>query len=256
MQKHLYNFIVSIFIADIFLFLSWILISLLWNIPHFISDFYNICLLLFCFFLSRENLFSLFRRSGPLKSTYIFVFSADVWSYFAFSVTQHAVLHLLTLQLVLPRCAAALPSAARGSHGRLPFRARRAAPCPSHLSYIFTLIIQLFISRRLPPSLLFHPRRVHVAIFCFAAAERPQGVRRFLSSAGSGAQPPRIFFCKFLFFSSSFLFFFPLFPLFFFAAPIFCRLPAAINFFPRAAGTMHGEPLTVTAAEINPEPVC
>ena len=131
MQKYLYNFIVSIFFADIFLFLSWIPISLLWNIPHFISDFYNIFCCFLLFFLSRENLFSLFRRSGPLKSTYIFVFSAAVWSYFAFSVTQHAVLHLLTLQLVLPRCAAALPSTARGSHGRLPFRAGRAGPCPA-----------------------------------------------------------------------------------------------------------------------------
>ena len=91
-------------------------------------------------------------------------------------------------------------------------RARPRAPV-LYNEYL-PLIIQYIIALCYPP-LSFLPRRVHVAIFFFAAAERPQGVRRFLSSAGSGAPPPR-FFCKFLFFSSFFFSFFLFFFFFFF----------------------------------------
>jgi hypothetical protein len=93
-----------------------------------------------------------------------------------------------------------------------------------------------------PPPLSFFGAFMKPFYF-FAGAERPQGVRRFLSSAGSGAQPPRFFFANFSSFSLSFFFFSSLSFSPFLARPIFCRLPAAINFFPRAAGTMHREPV-------------
>ena len=212
MQKHLYSFIVSIFIADIFLFLSWIPISLLWNIPQFISDFYNIFCCFFAFFVSQEFIF-IVQEVRAIK-IYIY-FRLQCCCLIIFCILCHSACRFALADAAT--CAATLRCGLPGSHGRLPFRARRAAPCPSHLSYIFvSLIIQLFISRRLlPPFFFILGAFMKPFFFFFAAAERPQGVRRFLSSAGSGAQPPRFYFWKFLFFSSFFLFFFPLFPLFF-----------------------------------------
>jgi hypothetical protein len=59
---------------------------------------------------------------------------------------------------------------------------------------------------------------------------------------GVGGAAPEIFVASFFSFPLSFFLFSSFSFASFLAAPIFCRLPAAINFFPRAAGTMHGEP--------------
>ena len=64
----------------------------------------------------------------------------------------------------------------------------------------------------------------------------------FYQARGRG-RSPRDFFANFSSFPLSFFLFSSFSFSSFFAAPIFCRLPAAFNFFPCAAGTMHGEPI-------------
>ena len=145
------------------------------------------------------------------------------------------------------RCNLCCHVALRPARFARPAALSRSPRCPVpqpfiiHICFLDYTIIHL---TQTSPPLLFHPRRVHEAIFFFFRRRRTTaGSSAFFIKRGvGGAAPENFFFANFssfpLFFFSFFLFFLSSF----LAAPIFCRLPAAINFFPRAAGTMHGEP--------------
>jgi hypothetical protein len=146
---------------------------------------------------------------------------------------------------LLPRCLAfSCRQFARQAPAPLAHSLACARPCVPH--FIVNIYHNYTIRQRViaPPLPFSFFGAFMKPFYFFAGAERPQGVRHFLSSAGSEAQPPRFF----LLISLLFLFLFSFFPLFLFLLFLlglyFAACRRQLIFFPAQPGLCIVSPKT------------